>query len=237
MTPIERLAQYLESMGMRPSHFENSAGISSGYINSQKRGKGTIGSSILEKIHKNYPELNTDWLITGKGKMLNETTGGNANISEPTTIYIPSPQKHVRRAHTSPVTDIPVYLNFMPPSAESIKTGIKPPKPDALLQLPEYADCVACKIYDNTLEGEGGIPKGSYLFLIEITNWRIFLEFNKMYEVRLLDKRRLYYRLHTVTPDSLRLIAVNPSYEPIEIHMDLVESVWKIKGYMPPPLP
>ncbi len=235
MTPIERLLQYLDYIGNRPSHFESRVGMSSGYINSQKRGKGTIGSTILEKIHKNCPDLNTDWLITGNGSMLSESAV--ANMNEPTADYAISPQKHNGRSAIGANTGIPVYLSSIPLSAEQKKTGIKPQRPDMVLQLPEYADCVACKIYDDTLEGEAGIPKGSYLFLVEITNWRTFLEFNKMYEVRLKDNRRLYYRLYTVTPDSLRLVAVSPSYAPLEINMDFIDSVWKIKGYMPPPLP
>ncbi len=233
MTPIERLVKYLDFIGSRPSHFESRVGISSGYINSQKRGKGAIGSRILEKIHKSCPDLNTDWLITGNGSMLNSET----NISEPLIEYNPTLKNQLTPAQAALGKGIPVYLSSMPLSAQMLSAGIKPQRPDMVLQLPEYTDCVACKIYDETLEGENGIPKGSYLFLTEITNWRLFLEFNKMYEIRLLDKRRLYYRLYTVTPDSLRLVAVNPSYGALEVKMDLIESVWKIKGFMPPPLP
>jgi hypothetical protein len=35
----------------------------------QLRGKGSVGSDIIEKIKYNYPELSIVWLFTGKGQM------------------------------------------------------------------------------------------------------------------------------------------------------------------------
>jgi hypothetical protein len=49
---------------------ERTCGLSNGYIGKQDHGKGTIGSNVLAKIEKHYPDLNLIWLVTGKGQML-----------------------------------------------------------------------------------------------------------------------------------------------------------------------
>lgn len=49
---------------------ERECAIANGYLKKQFRGKGTIGSDILEKIHRKYIDLSLLWLLTGKGSML-----------------------------------------------------------------------------------------------------------------------------------------------------------------------
>lgn len=49
---------------------ERTCGLSNGYIGKQDHGKGSIGSNVLAKIEKHYPDLNLIWLVTGKGQML-----------------------------------------------------------------------------------------------------------------------------------------------------------------------
>lgn len=70
MRLIDRLYQYLEHKNISNFTFEKTCGISNGYLYKQFRGKGTIGSDILEKIYHNYLDLSLIWLITGEGEML-----------------------------------------------------------------------------------------------------------------------------------------------------------------------
>lgn len=70
MTLIERLFQYLAHKRLTPYTFERACGIANGYLKKQKKGKGTIGSEILEKISQHYSDLSLIWLVTGKGKMI-----------------------------------------------------------------------------------------------------------------------------------------------------------------------
>ncbi|MBA4167445.1 MAG: hypothetical protein H0X41_07885 [Chitinophagaceae bacterium] len=70
MRVIDRLYQYLEQKHILHRTFERSCNIANGYLTKQTRGKGTIGSEILEKISDKYIDLSLTWLITGKGSML-----------------------------------------------------------------------------------------------------------------------------------------------------------------------
>lgn len=67
-TPRERLRKYIAYRGLSVSAFENSAGLSSGYV-------ATIGRALQDatigKIGRVFPDLNIDWVLTGDGEMLN----------------------------------------------------------------------------------------------------------------------------------------------------------------------
>jgi hypothetical protein len=70
MRAIDRLHQYMASKNISPYVFERNCGIANGYLSKQTKGKGTIGSKIVEKITEKYTDLNVTWLLTGKGQML-----------------------------------------------------------------------------------------------------------------------------------------------------------------------
>lgn len=70
MTTKERFIEYLRIKGVGQTSFEESSGLSRGSI-SQKSG---FSASSIEKIAIACPDLNLDWLITGKGEMLKTNT-------------------------------------------------------------------------------------------------------------------------------------------------------------------
>jgi hypothetical protein len=67
---IDRLYKYLEYHHISAHAFERACGVANGYLKKQVRGRGTIGSEIIEKIIDTYKDLSLTWLITGQGKML-----------------------------------------------------------------------------------------------------------------------------------------------------------------------
>jgi hypothetical protein len=75
---------------LTPYSVERNCGIANGYLKKQTKGKGTVGSEILEKISEKYKDLNLTWLLTGKGKMIIDdeyptgTLGGNWSEDEQT---------------------------------------------------------------------------------------------------------------------------------------------------------
>jgi transcriptional regulator with XRE-family HTH domain len=69
MSAKERLKEFVKYKGMGRNRFEELVGISSGYIST---GSPSIGSEIIEKIARIYPDLNIEWLIMGNGKMIKD---------------------------------------------------------------------------------------------------------------------------------------------------------------------
>ena len=64
----ERLKTFITSLDSSVLAFENKCGMAPGTVN-----KMTDKSrpKTLEKIHKQFPQLNMEWLQTGEGQMLN----------------------------------------------------------------------------------------------------------------------------------------------------------------------
>jgi transcriptional regulator with XRE-family HTH domain len=70
MRVIDRLQEYLTRKNISPYNFEKNCGIANGYLSKQMKGKGSIGSEIINKIKEKYKDLNITWLLTGEGQML-----------------------------------------------------------------------------------------------------------------------------------------------------------------------
>jgi hypothetical protein len=64
MKAIERICQYIEFKGYKPTHFEKEIGLSSGYLSVQKKRNADIGESVINKINDYCLDMNLDWLLT-----------------------------------------------------------------------------------------------------------------------------------------------------------------------------
>ena len=64
----ERLKTFITSLDSSVLAFENKCGIAPGTVNKMS---DKSRPKTLEKIHKQFPQLNMEWLQTGEGQMLN----------------------------------------------------------------------------------------------------------------------------------------------------------------------
>jgi repressor LexA len=62
----DRIVKYIDFKGITKYRFYKETGLSNGSLDKN----GAIGSDKCEKICLQYPDLNIDWLITGRGDML-----------------------------------------------------------------------------------------------------------------------------------------------------------------------
>lgn len=67
MSVISRILEFIEYKKTNKSRFYKETGLSNGFLDKVK----DIGASKIESILYTYPEINLNWLITGKGKMIN----------------------------------------------------------------------------------------------------------------------------------------------------------------------
>lgn len=87
-TPIMRLREFVRwviDMDLCDSEhdFERRCGLSTNYItNNAGNGKGNIGTEMLGRIVKVFPQLNLAWICTGEGYMRNEPSGVNADYKK-----------------------------------------------------------------------------------------------------------------------------------------------------------
>lgn len=79
ISTLQRIKQYIDYKGLSNKKFEESVGFSNGAFASQLKNERTIGVDKLENILNEYPEINSEWILTGKGKMLKKE-GENEKI-------------------------------------------------------------------------------------------------------------------------------------------------------------
>lgn len=72
-----RILEYLDYKGISKYKFYKDTKLSNGFLDKNRN----IGSDKCEIISNSYPEINIEWVITGKGKMLKSDNENNDEIA------------------------------------------------------------------------------------------------------------------------------------------------------------
>ena len=67
---LNRIKQYIDLKGLSVSKFEKSIGMSNASFGKSLKSGGTIGCDKLGIILNTYPDINIEWILTGRGVML-----------------------------------------------------------------------------------------------------------------------------------------------------------------------
>ncbi|WP_340203266.1 hypothetical protein [Ascidiimonas sp. W6] len=70
MKIVDRIKLFIESRNISLRSFDESVGMSKGYMSRQIKTHASVGGDVLERIIDTYPELNPIWLLKGEGEML-----------------------------------------------------------------------------------------------------------------------------------------------------------------------
>lgn len=173
MKAIERLYEYIDFKGYKPTKLEKEIGLSSGYLSVQKKRKADMGETVVNKINDYCHDLNIEWLLTGKGEMLKSESSDHIAInfglsqSENTfPLYLPkSSDKRIdiqqiplydietsaglSMLFTNQSTQVPVGFITMPDAPKC--NGAIPIRGDSMYPLLKSGD-IACYKHLNSLE-------------------------------------------------------------------------------------
>ncbi|WP_246118438.1 S24 family peptidase [Apibacter muscae] len=69
----DRIKYFIDYKCISINKFSLSVGASNSYFNKILKDNNSIGSDRIEKILRTYPEMNPEWLLTGKGEMLKDS--------------------------------------------------------------------------------------------------------------------------------------------------------------------
>ncbi|WP_340063630.1 hypothetical protein [Ascidiimonas aurantiaca] len=84
MKIVDRIKKFIEHKELSLRRFDESIGMSKGYMSRQIKANASIGSDVLERMLDTYPELNPIWLLKGEGEML---LPNGRKVSEPSERY------------------------------------------------------------------------------------------------------------------------------------------------------
>ena len=66
---IHRLGEYVAQKGISFNRLAVELGLSNSYFSKMVKSSGSVGSDVIEKILRMYPDLNPDWLLIGNDPM------------------------------------------------------------------------------------------------------------------------------------------------------------------------
>lgn len=129
---LERIKQYIDYKSISVAAFERSIGMSNASFGKCLKKGGAIGTDKLENILMVYPDISSDWLLTGEGTMLRQP---------PTSIH----DNNVIRDNNNVGNNIDV--NYTPLSGGTT-TDVKPIVPKYLASQPNT------DVYSVVMSGE-----------------------------------------------------------------------------------
>jgi phage repressor protein C with HTH and peptisase S24 domain len=197
----ERLMEFIKSQGLTVSRFQRRIGVSDSYIRNISRG---IGTDVLLAIEREFPQLNTHWLLTGEGGMLAQSLQEGMM---PRGKMIP----------VLPVSAQAGRLNdFMAQVSDYDCERIFTPIPDAEMVIPITGDSMTPE-YVN----------GSRVLVKRIDD-RAFIDWGKTYVLDTDSGVVIKNIFPTSDPAIVRCMSVNPAYPPFEVQAKDIYAWYKV---------
>lgn len=197
---------------------ERNIGASKGVLSRAINNNTDIQSKWIELIVENYPDINTSWLLTGKGSMLHTVATPEATpIPKPVAICMENSQEGIPLIPISAMAgalsgEVNVLEHecerYIIPSFKGAEFLI-PVKGSSMQPKYNSGDIVACK----------RIPMND-----------LFFQWNKVYVVD-TNQGALVKRLKQgSTPEHILLVSDNEKYDPFELHINQIHAVALVVG-------
>jgi phage repressor protein C with HTH and peptisase S24 domain len=197
----DRLILFLKHLGIGQDKFEKRVGLSRGFVNK-------VGYSIreesLNKISATYPQLNTLWLTSGIGDMLNESEEKKEDLNYVFLLPISAQGGSLNE----------FIVSFKDSDCERIISPIK------------GAD-FAMQVSGDSMAPE--YPSGSQI-LIKKINEKAFIDWGRVYVLDTVNGSVIKKVFPSEEPGKIKCVSINPDYPSYEISMsdDVLFGVYRV---------
>lgn len=220
-----RILSFLDSVGIKKADFYQSTGLSDSNFKGRNR-LSQPGGDMIVKILTSYPELSADWLLTGNGDMLKNTT---------THEEVPAPQ-----VSSDPLPEInyeykgaPYYnVDFI--GGFDLVLNDQTINPDYYINFAPYnkPGVVWCNITGHSMEPE--LNNGDFIAMKEMTSPIEYLPYGEIYGIVTDDYRTVKRIRLSDRKGYVRLIPTNksPEYAEQDIPIEMIRKVFAVLGSM-----
>lgn len=213
MSIQERFQTFISYKRLSKRKFQDSIGVSNSYIQNIVNG---ISDDVLNSIMKKYPELNTDWLLTGNGNML----------------LSPMVDKNLDSYTINYKKGVPYYnVDFI--GGFDIVLNDQTTMPEYLIDFKKYNEATCwCNVTGHSMEPE--ITHGDIIALKKVEDVS-FLPLGEIYAIVTTNGMRTIKRIGPSTKeDCYTLIPTNksPEYGVQEIPKRMISVVFQVLGCM-----
>lgn len=219
MGSTERVREYLDYKGITKYKFCNDLGFSNKFLDNSSN----MGTDKACKILHHYPDINSEWLLTGNGAMLKEN---NTNI-----VIMNNDRKTMDSLHAS--QEIPLYdLEAVAGLRELFNSG-KPQRILDTIKIPNLPKCDGAI----SVTGDSMYPllKSGDIILYKETEFENIF-FGEMYllSVKLNDWEEYitvkYVQKSEHGHDFVKLVSQNSHHQPKDIHISKISALALIKA-------
>lgn len=204
----DRIIEFIGTKNIPVKQFEERCNLSNGYISSMRKG---FGAGKLENVLFEFPELNREWILFGEGKMLK-------NSSDNSTIPIINYEKK-----GVPYFDVDFIGGF------DLMVNNQSANANYFIDFKEYNKSdYWVNITGHSMEPL--ISHGDMIAIRQIYDWATFMLYGEIYGIVTNEYRTVKRIRKGSTPDTLRLIPLNPEYDEQEIPKSIVIAVFQVQG-------
>lgn len=213
----QNILKYLNLKGITPYKFYKESGITRGVLD-QNNGMNEKNTS---KFLDYFPEVNANWLLTGKGNML---------VEEKNTPVVPFPTKSIEKTHEN--QQIPLFDVLATASVISLFKDTSSLEILDTISIPNMPEC------DGAIPVTGDsmyplIKSGDLILYKTYTDFEYILYGNMYLVAANIGGNELLmvkYIHKGETPDTLKLVSENRHHEDVEVHKKHIISIAIIKG-------
>ena len=235
MKAIERFYQYLDYKEVKPTKFEKENGLSNGYLGTQLRRNGSLGEDVLNTIIDNCLDLNPIWLLTGKGKMINnkleeeDLVENDSNQQQSSKIFKLKTDKVLNKQ------SVPLYDVQASASVVGLFRDKNSERPIDHITIPNLPKCDGA-IY---VSGDSMYPllkSGDIIMYKKLSNSIDSIFWGEMYLVSLInddgDEFVMVKWIHKSDQgeDFIKLVSENRHHQPKDFHIKNVKGLALIKA-------
>ena len=219
MGSTERMREYLDYKGITKYKFCNDLGFSNKFLDNSSN----MGTDKACKILHDYPEINSEWLLTGNGPMIKED---NTNI-----VIMNNDRRTIDTLHVS--QEIPLYdLEAVAGLRELFNSG-KPQRVLDTIKIPNLPKCDGAI----SVTGDSMYPllKSGDIVLYKETEFENIF-FGEMYllSVKLNDWEEYitvkYVQKSDQGSEFVKLVSQNSHHQPKDIHISKISALALIKA-------
>jgi transcriptional regulator with XRE-family HTH domain len=84
---IERILEILKIKNLSPAQFADLIGVQRSSISHLISGRNKPSLEFIQRILKTFPDINTDWMLSGKGPVMNDENNLNEEFSPPMDLF------------------------------------------------------------------------------------------------------------------------------------------------------
>lgn len=240
-TERQRLAQFVEYLGVSTKTFEESCGLYNGYV----KGKRTkrLGEEGIAKILGKYPNLNKVWLLTGDGEMLTKSPADIPGVMRASELDA-APMEH-----PTSVTRLSSIPGMLPETSFKFAAGQtelvnERESVNRYWYLPDCTDCEAVAPVSGQ-SMQPALPAGCYVALKRFNALREnpnSIPFGEIFGVVVEDEctgeRHGYIKVirKHKEPELAKNYwiahSINPEYDDFDIAINQVCSLWIVKQHI-----